>query len=118
MNTFTEQALKVIVSVPAGTVLSYGRVALLAGSPGAARQVGWLLNSMSAKYKLPWHRIVNAQGKISLRDPIASFEQKRRLEEEGIDFVNDHSLLLKTYMWDIDFIEFDQIDLRTFEVKG
>lgn len=118
MNTFTEQAIKVIVSVPAGSVLSYGRVALLAGSPRAARQVGWLLNSMSDKYNLPWHRIVNAQGKISLRDPISSFEQKMRLEEEGIVFTNDHTISLKKYMWDVDFIEFDRIDLKPFEVKG
>ncbi|MBI9013705.1 MAG: MGMT family protein [Clostridiales bacterium] len=116
MNTFTEQAIKVIVSVPAGTVLTYGRVALLAGSPGAARQVGWLLNSMSEKYKLPWHRIINAQGKISLRDPVSSYEQKMLLEDEGIEFINDDTISLKKYLWDVEFIEFDQIDLKGFEV--
>lgn len=114
MNTFTEQALKVIVSVPAGKVLTYGQVARLAGSPRAARQVGWLLNSMSDKYKLPWHRIINSKGIISLRDPEGAFIQKMLLESEGIS-VTDDKIDLKKYLWQIDFIDFDQTDLKAFE---
>lgn len=112
MNLFTEQAIKVILSVPSGKVLSYGRVALLAGSPYAARQVGWILSGMTQSYELPWHRIVNAKGKISMRDPISYQEQKIRLEAEGIVFLDDDTLNLKNYMWDIDAIQFDLISLE------
>lgn len=112
MNTFTAQAIKVIKSVPAGQVLTYGRVALLAGSPHAARQVGWLLNSMTAKYDLPWHRIVNAKGKISMKDPIGYVEQKGLLQNEGIIFINDDTIDLKIYMWDVSYLDFDQIFLE------
>lgn len=116
MNTFTEQAIKVIVSVPKGKVLTYGQVARLAGSPRAARQVGWLLNSMSDKYRLPWHRIINSKGEISLRDPEGAFMQKMLLESENIDIV-DYKIDLKKYLWHIEFIMFDQIDLTSFESK-
>lgn len=111
MNTFTEQAIKVIVSVPAGHVLTYGQVARLAGSPRAARQVGWLLNSMSDKYNMPWHRIINSKGQISLRDSQGAFVQKMLLESEGISVI-DHKIDLKKYLWDIHSIDFDQIDLN------
>lgn len=113
MNLFSEQAIKVIKSVPKGKVLTYGRVALLAGSPHAARQVGWLLNSMSEAYKLPWHRIINAKGKISMKNPMAYMEQKALLQNEGIVFLNEDTIDLKTYIWDISFLEFDIIDLET-----
>lgn len=116
MNTFTEQAIKVIVSVPKGKVLTYGQVARLAGSPRAARQVGWLLNSMSDKYKLPWHRIINSKGEISLRDPEGAFMQKVLLESEDIEILN-YKIDLKQYLWQVDFIAFDQIDLTHFESK-
>lgn len=117
MNTFTEQAIKVIVSVPAGQVLTYGQVARLAGSPRAARQVGWLLNSMSDQYNMPWHRIINSKGIISLRDPEGAFVQKMLLESEGISVI-DGKIDLKKYLWQIEFIMFDQINLSAFESKN
>lgn len=112
MNVFTAQAIKVIKSVPAGKVLTYGRVALLAGSPHAARQVGWLLNSMTEKYDLPWHRIINAKGKISMKDPIGYIEQQALLKNEGITFINDDTIDLKLYMWEVSYLDFDQIVLE------
>lgn len=112
MNEFTERVIKVIKSVPSGRVLTYGRVALLAGSPYAARQVGWILNGMTDTYDLPWQRIINAKGEISLKDPIGYLEQRGLLESEGIEFKGD-KIDLKIYMWDVDFVDFDQIDLET-----
>lgn len=111
MNIFTEQVIKVILSVPKGKVLSYGRVALLAGSPYAARQVGWILNGMTNKYNLPWHRIINSKGKLSIKDPIGFIEQKTLLEAEGIHFKNEDTIDMSIYMWDVDFIDFDQIKI-------
>ena len=58
-------------------------IARLAGSPRGARQVSRILHSMSSKYNLPWHRVINAQGKISRQMDAA--QQRRLLEAEGLD---------------------------------
>ncbi|WP_430541093.1 MGMT family protein [Sporosarcina thermotolerans] len=65
MLPFTERAVKIIKEIPAGRVMTYGQVASAAGNPRGARQISRILHSMSAKYELPWHRIINAQGGIS-----------------------------------------------------
>ena len=65
MNLFTERVIRIIQGIPAGQVMTYGQVAAAAGSPRGARQVVRVLHSMSEKYELPWHRIINVQGEIS-----------------------------------------------------
>lgn len=80
--------VEVIRSIPYGRVISYGRVAELAGCPrsGAdARRVARVLHSMSGKYSLPWWRVVKKDGSIGLRE--ASDLQRRLLEEEGVGFL-------------------------------
>lgn len=84
MQPFTEKAMRIIQSVPAGKVMTYGQVAKHAGSPRGARQIARLLHSMSEKHRLPWHRIVNAQGKIVLSDEEARYTQCALLQEEGV----------------------------------
>ena len=84
-SPFHRKVMQVIKSIPRGQVSSYGRIAELAGKHGGARQVAWFLHSSSRKYRLPWHRVVNAQGKISLPDPHHS-QQKRLLKREGVVF--------------------------------
>ena len=96
---FTEQAIEVIRQIPEGTVLTYGRVAAMAGSPGKARQVAWLLHSMSRKYGLPWHRVINAKGKISLPEGSGYHRQKTLLQEEGICFSQTDTIDLGRYLW-------------------
>lgn len=99
MTTFSERAIKAIKSVPAGKVATYGQIALLAGSPRAARQIGWLLNSSSEKHSLPWHRIINSKGQLSSNDPEFHFEQRSRLEAEGIVFSLNNTIDLKVFGW-------------------
>ena len=70
--------------IPKGKVSTYGDVARAAGFPGAARQVVWALQESRG---LPWHRVVGARGKILLRGEPA-FEQRFRLEAEGVTFRN------------------------------
>lgn len=69
--------------IPRGKVATYGAVARAAGFPGAARQVAWALHNSSAG--LPWHRVVGAGGRILLPGD-AGFEQRARLESEGVRF--------------------------------
>lgn len=74
--------------IPRGKVATYGEIAAEAGFPGQARMVGYALHALPPRSHVPWHRIVNAQGKISFTpDSAAYIEQKRRLAKEGIVFV-------------------------------
>lgn len=68
MTPFTERVIHIIQSIPEGKVMTYGGVARAAGSPRGARQVVRILHSMSKKYKLPWHRVINAKGMIALTE--------------------------------------------------
>lgn len=68
--------------IPRGKVATYGDVAYAAGFPGAARQVAWALHGSRG---LPWHRVLGAGGKILLSGEPA-FEQRLRLEAEGVSF--------------------------------
>lgn len=76
--------LRQVSHVPRGKVATYGDIAYAAGYPGAARQVAWALHAESAG--LPWHRIVGAGGKILLSGE-HGFEQRLRLQSEGISFL-------------------------------
>lgn len=79
-----------VAGIPSGCVLNYGAVARLAGLPGRARLVGMALGRAPKKMALPWHRVVNAQGKISFPEGSRkAAEQRRRLEEEGVEFEGD-----------------------------
>lgn len=84
LSPFTVSVLKVILSIPSGKVMCYKQVAAAAGNYRASRQVSRILHSMSDKYKLPWHRMINAEGKIALKDPVGFAVQKALLEAEGV----------------------------------
>ena len=82
----TYQAIYATVRrIPKGRVASYGQVAAVAGLAYSARQVGYALHALPAGSAVPWHRVVNAQGAISLRDHHA-LTQRMLLEREGVRF--------------------------------
>lgn len=81
---FTRAVKNLLKQVPAGRVVTYGQVARAAGKPRAARQVAWILHSSSGKDQLPWHRVVNRLGRISLPEDKGGMEQRVRLEGEGV----------------------------------
>ncbi|MEN1968120.1 MGMT family protein [Lentibacillus sp. N15] len=89
MQQFTINVIEIIQTIPEGRVMTYGQIATSAGSPRGARQVARILHSMSKKYHLPWHRVVNAQGMISIKDEELHQVQKLSLESEGV-VVNKH----------------------------
>ncbi|MCP4717993.1 MAG: MGMT family protein [Desulfobacteraceae bacterium] len=96
---FTQNVLQVIKSIPEGKVLSYGRVAALAGNSRGARQVSRILHSMSGKHDLPWHRVVNSMGKISLPRGRGYELQRALLESEGVCFSPAHTIDLNICLW-------------------
>jgi methylated-DNA-protein-cysteine methyltransferase related protein len=97
MQPFTEKVISIIRNVPSGKVMTYGQVARQAGSPRGARQVARILHSMSAKHNLPWHRIVNAEGKIVLTDEEGRFTQRALLVEEGVEVSPNGQVDLELY---------------------
>lgn len=97
---FKEKVIKLVQMVPYGKVASYGQIALYAGSPRAAREVGWLLNGFS-DIDLPWWRILNNKGYISIRGNMIADKnlQKKLLETEGVEVGGDYTLDIEKYRW-------------------
>lgn len=77
----------VVKLIPRGMVMSYGGVARQCGSPRSARYVGFALHALPPHTRVPWWRVINAQGRIS--NQYAPYEQKARLEMEGVVVSDD-----------------------------
>jgi methylated-DNA-protein-cysteine methyltransferase related protein len=90
---------KLIRQVPRGRVATYGQLAALSGNPRASRAVVWLLHSCSGRDKLPWHRVINGRGTISLEPGNGYEEQRALLESEGVEFGWQDRIDLKKYLW-------------------
>jgi methylated-DNA-protein-cysteine methyltransferase related protein len=90
----------VVRLIPRGRVATYGQVAELAGLPGHARQVGYALNALPDGTTVPWHRVLNARGEVSLRsEPGAELSQRMLLEREGVRFDARGRVALKRVAW-------------------
>ena len=90
----------VVRRIPRGRVATYGQVAELAGYAGHARQVGYALHALSDGTAVPWHRVLNARGEISLRSaPGAELTQRMLLEREGVPFDLRGRVPLKRVLW-------------------
>lgn len=90
----------VVRRVPRGRVATYGQVARLAGLPGHARQVGYALHALRSGTAVPWQRVINAKGEISLRRAAgADLSQRILLEAEGVRFDGRGRVSLQRYGW-------------------
>ncbi|WP_101842233.1 MGMT family protein [Halobacillus sp. Marseille-P3879] len=98
MLPFTEKVINTIQTIPEGYVMTYGSIARESGNPRAARQVARILHSMSQKYNLPWHRVINSKGLIAIKDEETAFHQQQELEREGVTVIN-RKVNLKEYHW-------------------
>ncbi|EGU45697.1 methylated-DNA--protein-cysteine methyltransferase-related protein [Vibrio ichthyoenteri ATCC 700023] len=98
MDQFLAQIFAVIHQIPHGKITSYGEIAKLAGYPGYARHVGKALSHLPEGSKLPWHRVLNSQGKISLKGNDLQ-RQQEKLEQEGIEVSESGRVSLKKYQW-------------------
>ena len=99
-DELAQQILAVVCLIPKGRVATYGQVAALAGLPKHARLVGYVLKHLSAGHQVPWHRVINAQGKISLSKLNTQGEniQVLKLMAEEI-VVLEGKVNLKQYQW-------------------
>jgi len=100
MSKFTDIVLKIVRKIPKGKVVSYGQVALMAGIPRAALQVGWVLHTSGDDGITPWWRIINNAGRISTKclDHTASI-QKSLLEKEGVVVKKFLKIDIEKYRW-------------------
>lgn len=94
MEKFTLNVIEIIKAIPKGKVMTYGQIAFIAGNPFGARQVSRILHTLSVKEKLPWHRVINSKGQISLGGEMG-FIQKSMLIDEDVEFKKDKINLLK-----------------------
>ncbi len=100
MNHFFGKVYQVLALVPPGKVVSYGQIAAWLGDPRAARTVGWALHSLPEGHDLPWHRVINAQGRITTSCMgHTSHRQRDLLEAEGIAFGLDGRVEMDRYRW-------------------
>lgn len=100
---FNDRVIKAIKQIPKGKVATYGQVAALAGSPRAAITVGQILHRQTEKHNLPWQRVINHQGRISvscLEHPAEL--QAMLLKEDGVEITEDKNCYwvdLGKYRW-------------------
>ncbi|MBI4591220.1 MAG: methylated-DNA--[protein]-cysteine S-methyltransferase [Candidatus Rokubacteria bacterium] len=97
MRTFNRAVHALVRQIPRGNVATYGQLAALLGSPRAARAVGYAMKR--CPHGLPWQRVLNARGGISLRANVSSMiTQRVLLEQEGVPFRNGRVDLTR-YRW-------------------
>jgi methylated-DNA-protein-cysteine methyltransferase-like protein len=98
-DSFSNRVKSLIAGIPDGKVATYGQIAACAGNHRASRQVAWLLHSSSRKDKLPWHRVINSRGGISLPIGGGFEEQRMLLEAEGVAVDQKGRVDLKKHLW-------------------
>ena len=95
-----DRIYKIVSLIPFGQVATYGQIALLAGMPRHARQVGYALNKLNDSTDLPWHRVINSKGEVSPRAWCDNhLIQRILLEEENVSFDQHGRISLATFGW-------------------
>lgn len=92
---------QIVRQIPKGKVATYGQVADLASLYGKARLVGYALYRVDVQSDIPWHRVINAKGKISQSPSRYGADELQRslLEKEGIKFSLEGKINLREYLW-------------------
>lgn len=104
---FYQKVYAIVWQIPHGKVTSYGRIAEMLESPGAARQVGYAMSALKnrgddPRYKgIPWHRVVNHQGKIVIKGSgEGRLYQAELLREENVEIDKNLKINLVEHLWD------------------
>jgi methylated-DNA-protein-cysteine methyltransferase related protein len=98
-SDINQRIWQVVALIPPGKVSTYGEVARHAGLPRAARRVGLALRQLPPDSAIPWHRVINASGRLSLpAGSAAQLRQRRRLQDEGVLFIGER-VPLKRFLW-------------------
>ena len=99
--SFDQRVWSEVARIPHGRLATYGQIADLIGAYGCARQVGWALRRLKLPSTVPWHRVVNAQGRIamSLSREGSDWMQRELLMSEGIPVDAEGRLPLRQFLW-------------------
>jgi methylated-DNA-protein-cysteine methyltransferase-like protein len=95
-NSFFQDVYRVVGMIPPGRVATYGQIATYLGSPRAARTVGWALRALPEGTDVPWHRVINAEGRVSTPGDL----QRALLDEEGVIFDEEGCTDMNEYLWE------------------
>jgi methylated-DNA-protein-cysteine methyltransferase-like protein len=117
LPNFYEQVYAIVRRIPRGKVTSYGRIAQMLGRPRAARAVGYALNALKdrepepAGEPVPWQRVINSQGRISIVNrEHSAYQQAELLRAEGVVVSQDLKVNLDFYLWvGLHWLEIDDI---------
>jgi methylated-DNA-protein-cysteine methyltransferase related protein len=100
MQDFASQVYAVVKRCPRGRIVSYGGVAAMLGKPRSARAVGKALNTLPDGSKVPWWRVVNSRGEVSIRGvEHGEILQRTLLEREGVTFEKSGRISWKQFGW-------------------
>ncbi|MEJ0053119.1 MAG: MGMT family protein [bacterium] len=104
MDAFHETILRIVRSIPHGSVASYGQVAEYAGAPKATRETGWAMHALGGTPDFPWWRVLSSAGRISLQENSGTSPQAQQklLEDEGIEFAAPLALDIERYRYRAD----------------
>lgn len=98
-DTKIDAILSTLACIPAGKVSSYGDIAKRSGFPGLARYVAYILKHLPNDSKIPWHRVISSQGKISFpKDSDMHLLQRSKLLAEGIA-LSESNTVAKRFFW-------------------
>ena len=98
VDSFPHRVWQIVAAIPPGYLTTYGDVARLAGSPRAARQVGGVLRRLPEGSTLPWFRVVNRHGAISLTGPDLQ-RQRQALLADGVQVSGSGQIDMQKYRW-------------------
>ena len=100
MKVSYERIYLVIARIPRGRVATYGQIADLVGITGQARRIGYALSALPDGSPVPWHRVINAQGRISFPPTSKAAKlQRRLLKQEGIAFDKEGRINMAQRKW-------------------
>jgi len=97
-GSFFDAVYEAVRQIPRGRVATYGQIAHLLDNPAGSRAVGWALRALPSGNDVPWQRVVNARGEISLSERHHALQQAF-LESEGVRFNQSGRISLDRYQW-------------------
>lgn len=116
---FREQVIETVKKIPKGRVVSYGQVAAECGNPRGARQVGWMLHTLDGDNTVPWWRVINTLGYITIKGNEMStpLAQKKFLEDEGIPVTDDMKIVIEKFRYYYSPVSIEKKLIKEFKRK-
>ena len=106
-KSFDLQVYQTVSHIPFGQVATYGQIAELIGAYGCARQIGWSLKRLRLPSTIPWHRVINTKGEVSMRigREGTNWVQIDLLKREGVFINQELKIQLYRYLWKPDLFK-------------